>query len=81
MDVPDRGRPCRARAGRLPCGERGATGRRVRSRPQRESQEIEEESTIKENIVRILGVLVLLGTIAVTIAALTYMLSGGHTSA
>ena len=33
---------------------------------------------IKENVVRIIGVLVLLGTIAVTLAALIYELSGGH---
>ena len=36
---------------------------------------------IKENMVRIIGVLVLLGTIAVTVAALIYELSGGHTPA
>ena len=36
---------------------------------------------IKENMVRIVGVLVLLGTIAVTVAALIYELSGGNTPA
>lgn len=34
---------------------------------------------IKENVVRIIGVLVFLATIAVTVAALAYELSGGHT--
>lgn len=33
----------------------------------------------KENAVRIFGVLVLLATIAVAVAALIYELSGGHT--
>ncbi len=33
---------------------------------------------MKENAVRILGLLVFLGTIAVTVAALAYELSGGH---
>ena len=36
---------------------------------------------IKESLVRIFGVLVLLATIAVTVAALIYELSGGHTPA
>lgn len=34
---------------------------------------------IKENMVRIFGLMILLGTIAVTVAALIYELSGGHT--
>ena len=36
---------------------------------------------IKENLVRLVGVLVLLGVIALTIAALIYEFSGGHTPA
>ncbi|CAA9473881.1 MAG: hypothetical protein AVDCRST_MAG25-2248 [uncultured Rubrobacteraceae bacterium] len=36
---------------------------------------------IKENMVRIFGLVILLGTIAVTVAALIYELSGGHTPA
>ena len=34
---------------------------------------------IKENLVRIVGVLVFLATIAVAVAAPIYELSGGHT--
>ena len=33
---------------------------------------------IKENLVRIFGVLIFLATVAVTVAALIYELSGGH---
>ncbi len=36
---------------------------------------------MKENVVRIIGVLVFLGTVALTVAALIYEFSGGHTPA
>ena len=36
---------------------------------------------IKENVVRVAGILIFLATIAVAVAALIYELSGGHTPA